>query len=236
MGVFAYAYHRAIKSDRCTSQDVELVVSYCRHAPTWIHNEALRWLPRSTRVTVYSKCDKVFPGSIPIPNVGLEAHTFLFHIVTRYDSLADITIFTMDSANVSGLKHRYLKDLLANWCSTKGFYCARCPLSITHYMSGTTLAQFSKEQNMGSTMRHGVDSAALTKARIRPFGAWFARYIGGQFPRAYCAFVAMAVSRDVIRRRSLEFYTELLDQTMDGKNVEVAHYLERAWGAIFGHP
>ena len=236
LGVFAFAWHQAFTSRACLLKNVELVVSHCRHNPTWIHDEALHWLPRNTRVTVYSKCGTPYPGSIVLPNVGLEAHTFLFHIVARYDSLAEVTLFTMDSANVNGLKHRYLKDLLANWCSSSGFYCARCPLSLSHYNMGTTLAQFALTNNLGSTMRQGVDSPTLVPARVRPFGAWFARYIGGKFPGSYCAFVAMAVSRDVIRRRPKEFYVELLGQTMDGKNVEVAHYLERAWGAIFGHP
>jgi len=42
---------------------------------------------------IYDKSDTPLPTSIPLPNVGREAHTFLYHIVETYGNLADITVF-----------------------------------------------------------------------------------------------------------------------------------------------
>jgi len=54
------------------------------------HREDLNWLrrvPKRFRVTLYDKGGH--PGARhPLPNIGREAHTYLHHIVTRYDDLA----------------------------------------------------------------------------------------------------------------------------------------------------
>jgi hypothetical protein len=47
-------------------------------------------------VIIYNKGD-LQPGTIPLPNVGREAHTYLHHIVTEYERLADMTAFCQGS-------------------------------------------------------------------------------------------------------------------------------------------
>ena len=233
--LFFIALFRAFRQRSCWSKNVELVVSFCTYEPTWIA-EAKEWLPRSTKVTVYSKCAATYPNSTRIDNVGREAHTFLHHIVSRYHSLADVTVFIMDSADSQKFKQMTLKDLLANWCSKTGFYCAKIPLAVHYYLHQEQLATFTMKTYKGSTFQEGQYMAETVPARVRPFGAWFAKYIGGPFPKRYCGSAMMAVSKEVIRRRPIEFYEELLAQTMEGNNIEVGHYLERSWGAIFTNP
>lgn len=78
------------------------------------YDERLNWLRRytsSARVTVYNKgAAIVAPPSthtIHLKNVGREGHTFLYHIVSRYHSLADWTIFTQAEKPSFGYKgHR----------------------------------------------------------------------------------------------------------------------------------
>lgn len=78
--------------------DIELVVAR--------HEEDLRWLrrvPPSIRVTIFNKAGSPplpadFPGrpSLKVhalPNEGREAHTYLTHLVERYETLAGITVF-----------------------------------------------------------------------------------------------------------------------------------------------
>ena len=69
--------------------DVELVVSLCRetqlHFVQTVAEEVLRGL--SVKTTYYCKCGPQLPGCLELENVGREAHTFLHHMVTRYDSL-----------------------------------------------------------------------------------------------------------------------------------------------------
>lgn len=72
-----------------TSSTIELVVARYRENPAW-----LRRIPSSVRLTLYNKGPDMsdFPA-ISLPNIGREAHTYLHHIVTRYNSLSDITVF-----------------------------------------------------------------------------------------------------------------------------------------------
>lgn len=64
------------------------------------YNEPLDWLrhlPEDARVSIYSKGEALRPPIpafvIPLENVGREAGTYLYHILARYGSLADVTVF-----------------------------------------------------------------------------------------------------------------------------------------------
>jgi hypothetical protein len=65
--------------------NLQLVVSRYGENVSWTHN--LDAVP----VVVYDKGDAQAPGALP--NVGREAHTYLHHIVTHYEHLADVTVF-----------------------------------------------------------------------------------------------------------------------------------------------
>jgi hypothetical protein len=54
-------------------------------------NEDLSWLDQyrgNRKVTAYNKGPNEYPGATKLPNVGNESHTYLWHIVNRYDTLA----------------------------------------------------------------------------------------------------------------------------------------------------
>ena len=58
------------------------------------YEESLKWLyllpyPH----TIYDKGPMSIAGAVSRPNVGREAETWLHHIIDRYDSLADVTVF-----------------------------------------------------------------------------------------------------------------------------------------------
>jgi hypothetical protein len=61
------------------------------------YKEDLSWLkkiPKSIKITVYNKgLDDINYPSIKLPNIGRESHTYLYHIITNYNNLADQTIF-----------------------------------------------------------------------------------------------------------------------------------------------
>ena len=61
------------------------------------YNENLDWLkdiPKNFNIIIYNKgLEDLTRPFIKIPNVGRESHTYLYHIITNYNNLADITIF-----------------------------------------------------------------------------------------------------------------------------------------------
>jgi hypothetical protein len=63
------------------------------------YNENLDWLKKikkskDLKITVYNKGpNDIDVPFIPLPNIGRESHTYLYHIIHNYDNLADQTIF-----------------------------------------------------------------------------------------------------------------------------------------------
>merc|ERR550537_214069 len=90
--------------------EVEVVLARYDEAVDW----ADEYLDRAT-ITVYDKSKNPAPDSIRLPNVGRESHTFLHHIVDRYDSLADWTVFSQAikptwGYHGTGLRSGHLSD------------------------------------------------------------------------------------------------------------------------------
>ena len=88
--------------------NLELVVARHRENLNW-----LRRVPKKFRVTIYDKGGH-HDAKHPLPNVGREAHTYLHHIVTRYDDLAELTVFAQGKPfdHVSTF-HAILRELAA---------------------------------------------------------------------------------------------------------------------------
>ena len=84
------------------STPVELVISRFDEELSWVDG-----LHQQAKITVYDKSDRRTPGSIHLHNVGREGHTYLSHIISRYDTLADWTVFTQAAQPTFGYKgHR----------------------------------------------------------------------------------------------------------------------------------
>merc|ERR1719158_663577 len=85
--------HHALATTRnpeAASANVEVVVSHFDEDLTWVKDHE----STATRFTVYSKAASPPEFAVSLPNVGRESHTYLHHIVSQYDSLANWTVFT----------------------------------------------------------------------------------------------------------------------------------------------
>ena len=62
------------------------------------HDEDVAWLAPhaspSVRIEIYDKGTLPVGDSERLPNVGRESHTYVHHIVSRYETLAEWTVFT----------------------------------------------------------------------------------------------------------------------------------------------
>jgi hypothetical protein len=58
------------------------------------YNENTEWTKKlNHKITIYDKSENPIEGSIKLKNVGREGETFLYHIVTNYNNLDDVTVF-----------------------------------------------------------------------------------------------------------------------------------------------
>jgi Protein of unknown function (DUF3431) len=96
------ARHNDIKSGALDRHHIEIVLSR--------YNEDIGWSNVYSSIrTIYDKSNEtnVLPISTPgklirLPNLGRESHTYLWHIVNNYNTLADITVFSQASAPQHG--------------------------------------------------------------------------------------------------------------------------------------
>lgn len=170
-----------------------------------------------------------------LPNVGRCDHTYLYHIITHYDNLADVTIFTKGSSDLYREKAK-LNFITKKVFQTKNsvFSVDRLPLSVNITFKDFTLNTYKASHPSNNEKGiMSVFSKRMEPAKPRPFGAWYEKNFHGinAYHVSYAA--VMAVSRELIHKHPVEYYQTFLKQLDDGPNPEVGHYIERAWIALF---
>jgi hypothetical protein len=203
-------------------------------------NEDLSWLEKykgDYDITVYNKGPNSAGNfnQIKLPNVGMEAHTYLWHIVNRYDTLAPRTVFIMGSA-VSREDRRPIMITLFNKLKTHKIseFDVTChdvdDLKQNQYNFSLDEIEKSTKEN-----KDVVNVKKLDPSPERPFGKWYETNFGDYQSKKVCFVPNFAVTREDIRKKPKSYYKHLLDKYLseDFKNPEVAHYFERAWYAIF---
>jgi hypothetical protein len=184
------------------------------------YNEELNWLkrvPNEFRVVVYDKGEAPAPGATVLPNIGREAHTYLHHIVTRYDVLADATVFCQGKPFDHAFDfHKSLRALATN---EFGDFVPFGHIVDTDDAQGRLLfTRWSKNDDGRELDMRGFHRALF--GNDGP-GEYTFR-LGAQF----------AITRDLIRRRPRDFYERALRVSVDFPDA--AHCFERSWPLVFG--
>lgn len=214
---------------------LELVVARYREDLSWLRELGLP-------ACVYNKGPELDSGLLPLgvratplPNIGREAHTFLTHVIERYEALPAFTAFLQgdpfahlappQEAKVTPLALRQrLLDLAAKNQPFAGlaWFRLRCDgLGRPH-----DLADPAKE---GRWKGWGKD---IPVARV------FEALFDAPAPQEFIARAPtgnMLVRRDRILARSRDFYRRALDMVLaDADDAEnTGHAFERLWQTVF---
>jgi len=191
------------------------------------YNEDLTWLnPLRHYATVYNK-GPALEGTIQLPNVGREAHTYLTHIVNNYDTLADVTCFIQGRID-DHCDGRNPLESIQRWGGEakhigRSMNCAR-PLD---YISGF-FPTFKIIHWRGETHDSGMNlSQFWTKHTSKPFPELFSEaYYGACF----------AVRRERIIQWPKSVWQSLLDSVSHSRAPEEGHFMERLWAVLFRGP
>ncbi|GAB4014794.1 DUF3431 domain-containing protein [Spirosoma koreense] len=195
----------------------ELVVAHYTENLNWLRN-----LPTGLRITVYDKSPNGLPGreAIPLPNIGREAHTYLHHLVSHYDSLADWTIFCQGKP----FDHAYdfkktLREFAAGHFPENQKFIWLGHLIDTDDDQGHRLFKpWSKNED-----GRGLDLRGFHQALFDSDGpSQYTFVLGAQF----------AVHRDLIHQNPVSFYERALAVSISFPDA--AHCFERSWDRVFG--
>jgi hypothetical protein len=196
---------------------MELVVARYQEDLAWVRN-----IPPSIRVKLYNKglsLAGTFPDEILLPNIGREAHTYLWHIIENYDSLADLTVFTQGKPfDHAPDLHKLLKaaangELIVNDFKWLGF------LVDTDDQRGRRLFVPWSKNLLREELPLDEFYAALFGKKAPE---WFRFYGGAQF----------MVNGEWVRQRPREFYKRALQLVV--ASPLAAHCMERIWDYVFG--
>lgn len=184
------------------------------------HDEDLAWLkrvPREFRVTVYDKGDGSGAG-IRLPNTGREAHTYLYHLSERYESLADLTVF------VQGHPFDHAPDLHQRLRS-----CAEGDGTPHDFFWFGFLADTDDARGR----RLFVPWSKNPERRELQLDEFHRRLFGAAGPAVYRFFVGaqFAVTRAAAQRRPHLFYGNALDLAVHFPLAP--HCFERCWDRVF---
>jgi hypothetical protein len=212
----------------------EVVIAHYAEDMSWISAEPFDAL----HLTCYNKGPHGF--SAPphpylavkkLPNVGRCDHTYLHHILDRYDSLADVTIFLPGSCTDPHKKGH--TDALVRKCLLTRDSVFHGP------MERDVLSDFRDFQLDDWVATNKANSARNAESKllpcpIRPFGSWYQTNFPDVPPiKAFCFYGILAVSKEHIRQHPRERYQRMIRYLDHHSNPEAGHYMERAWGALF---
>jgi hypothetical protein len=195
-----------------TMPTLELVVAHYQEDLAW-----LRRVPDVFGVTVYDKGGDA-PHALRLPNVGREAHSYLHHLVTRYDSLADITVFCQGRPfdHVPDFRRR-LKRLAAGGAMPPGFEWWGFVIDWDDETGSRLFQNWSKNPE-----RHTLDMDGFCRALWdQPATPPFVFFAGAHF----------AVTAAAAQARSREWYERAFAISSDFPDA--AHAFERCWDRIF---
>ena len=176
---------------------VELVVARYKEDISWLSDF------RDFNHTVYNK----FEGDNLLPNFGFEAQTYLHHIVSRYECLFEVTVFTQGNPFVHLSKDKFWTHL--------------------RHINYRSYQPFTFELHCDS---NGCPNHCGLQLKL-----FYEKAFGKKSPEqfAFYPYAIFSVPQKVIHRNSKSFYEMLLSMV---KTKSDACIMERLWQEIFVLP
>jgi hypothetical protein len=194
-----------------------------RHIVVARYNEDVKWAEGLPSI-VYNKGTPLVTSAIQrtLPNVGRESHTYLHHITTQWDELADITLFSQGR----------IDDHLSPDFSIELLLKENADVAIPRMLRQRDWGNDGRLVLPPGRHRDAMDSGRMRRSALS-MSEWFARYIYLNLNRLDALIFApgaiFTASRACIQRRPRAFYEVLMKTLSHHEDPEEGHYMERAW-------
>ncbi len=196
------------------------------------YNENIEWLnSEMENCIIYNKGNKLnLDNEINLENVGRESETYLNYIISNYDNLPDVIVFTQAriSDHIGSTNNiNYLINI-----KNQALIYSKSQNFLTHYDNGRNI-HFDKEWNLrnnGYILKDNYkDNKPIT------FFEWFKNNIDINYPNPIKIYVAgiFAVKKEIILNKPIEYYMNLIKEVNHHINSTEGHFFERSWFYIF---
>jgi hypothetical protein len=207
------------------------------------YNENLDWVNHFESYQIYNKGVKDLAphhqaNAVQLPNVGREAHTYLYHIINNYDNLEDVLIFSQGTV----FHHTYHQDM--NEFKRRALDIDRHGFSVDlgniSGLIGDNSETFSLHGHGGKLYYTGEDGRPRD-ASVPPYyqlGTWWKRATDETYARSRSVFwgATFSVKKEFVLKRSLESYMRIFGTLCGNRNSLEAHFCERTWFNILNLP
>jgi hypothetical protein len=203
------------------------------------YNEDIRWLDFvKDNCIVYNKGDTLnVPNEIMRTNIGRESETYLNYIITNYDQLPDIVVFTQgniaDHLGSNDIRHLLMMAMEAN---TMGKSRTRYSHPIDKNLIDGTTIHWGPAWNFRPTQPGGyyLHNCYKNNKHIL-FYDWFIQNIRPEYPDVLHIYLnaIFAVKKELILKRPIEYYKKLIEEVNHHVNSVEGHFFERSWFYIF---
>ena len=188
------------------------------------YNEDTTWTTKlqkpDTNCIVYSKGPHSHPLEINLPNVGRESHTYVYHIVNNYETLANVTVFLQGNP-FDHLPGGGIDQLLKEASSHPSGLSQN---ALVHDV-GCNNAYY------GFTIHNHMGCKVSPFLNNQPFGIWLKQTCNIAYqksPRWYIG-ACFAATRRAIQSVPLETWKVILKSLEYDANPVTGHYMERSW-------
>jgi len=192
------------------------------------YDEDLEWTKKlpAENIVVYSK------GALPdvpytiikLPNIGLEAHTYLTYIIDNYDSLPDVVFFMQGRDDC--IKAEQIMDSIQIFQEYPNIMFASNRIDNRHITDMFLDSNYHIHQWKGQDLYMCKDN----------FVEWFKKYVDKHLPYKNIFLANLgacfAVSKEAILSRPKDYYVSLKSQFSE-RFEEIVHFIERSWVYVF---
>jgi len=240
LGVIQYFFLSSQKESLENKTNLQIVIARYNENLEWLKDEPFNQYP----VIVYNKGPNEdfyhapnIIQNIKLQNVGRCDHTYLHHIITNYQNLADTTIFLPGSADMDHKINKAKKQVIkcAKYNNTVFFLNANELNSYHKDGVRNDFYEFKIDDYVSSNEKNiqlNTEEKVLP-ATIRPFGKWY----DAHFPNIHITNVSfggiIGISKKHIIQHPKSYYENLIQELNTHSNPEAGHYFERSWAAIF---
>ena len=194
------------------------------------YNENIEWLKdEMNNCIIYNKGDKLnIENEIMLENVGRESDTYLNYIITHYENLPDVVVFTQ--ARISDHKGRDDVNYLINIKNEALIHSKSQNVNV--FSNRCTC--FGEKWNLKNDGTFYLNDNYKNNRPII-FIEWFKDNINKTYPtpiHVYCNAI-FAVKRELILKNPLEYYKKLILEVNHHICSTEAHFFERSWYYIF---
>ena len=215
-------------SSPSSPHSLDIIIAHYNEDLSWI--EEARALCETARFFIYTKgihssTSALYPFAIvvPLPNVGRESHTYLHHIITHYDDLAEHVLFTQGNPFDHKPREEFFEAFIKGTCT---------------HANARDWYPIPDKANVTYTWTPQIENVAKHPNRF--IGIWWDFIFDKKEQYENALKVVWGgifrVHKSYITRRPHLFYRRAIATVSYDANPIEGHYFERAWGNLLQCP